>query len=427
MKRKCIIFVEASETGAGEIACAYAKDIGLTVVLMSGEPHHYPGAILNHCDIAIAVDTTSATALHRRVAELALDYGIAGIATTSDFHVVQAALLAARIGLPGNPAKVVDTIKNKFKMREAIARIAPTLNPAFALVHRIDEAERFTETVGFPVVAKPLTGNDSLYVKRIDDVQALRAYFNERGRWGRDLSGQEFAPGVLIEQAICGTEYCLDLLRAFGDELVPVGAFKKKITGEDIGSFIKIGACFPADECEAKRLIDEICPVVDTLGFKIGAINIDCKIVDGQVKILEMNPRLVGDQMGSHMIEISTGQNPAHAIVDIACGFPFRWRPTRSRGVAIHRLTMPRAGYFHGIENAGDLKRREGVEAVNELGVKGRWIETAQSNQGVIGSIIVSHTSASEAMELATRLAADAEIRVSSTQTSAASLGARTL
>jgi biotin carboxylase len=125
-----------------------------------------------------------------------------------------------------------------------------------------------------------------------------------------------------------------------------------------------------------------------------------------------MNPRLVGDQMGSHMIEIATGQNPAHAIVDVACGRQLRWRPTRSRGVAIHRLTMPRSGYFDGIANVADLAAHDGVEIVNELGARGQWIETAESNQGVVGSIIVSHASAHEAMTLATRLAADAEIRV---------------
>lgn len=55
----------------------------------------------------------------------------------------------------------------------------------------------------------------------------------------------------------------------------------------------------------------------------------------------------------------------------------------------------------------------EGVEAVNEFCARGQWIEMAESNQGVIGSIIVSHSSASCAMTLATRLAADAEISVS--------------
>ena len=412
MKQNCIVFVEASTTGAGEVACAYAKRIGLTVVLMSREPDHYDERILKHCDIAIAVDTTSAFAVVNRVADIASHYVIAGVATTSDFHVVQAAVLAARLGLPGNRPRAVATIKNKFKMREAVGRIAPALNPAYALEYTFEGACRFAQAVGFPVVVKPLTGNDSLHVRRISDADALRAYFAARPHWGLDASGQDFAHGVLVEEVIGGTEYSLDLLRAVGGELLPIGAFSKRIAGEKTGNFIKIGASFPACASDTERLVDAIVPIVDALGFAVGAIDIDCKIVDGQVKILEMNPRLVGDQMGSHMIEMATGQNPAHAIVDVACGRPLRWTPTHNRGVAIHRLTMPRSGYFQGITNADELKRCRGVEAINELGVKGRWIEMARSNQEVVGSIIVSHASADEAMTLAANLAEKADIRV---------------
>jgi biotin carboxylase len=412
MKSKCIIFVEASATGAGEVACAYAKQIGLVVVLLSGNPESYDPRILQHCDVAITVDTTCASALVACAAAISNNFVIAGVATTSDFHVVHTAALATWLGLPSNHPNAVDRIKNKFKMREAIARIAPDLNPAYTIAHTFDDAHGFSVVVGYPLVAKPLTGNDSLHVKRIDSGAELRAYFYRRPYWGKDVSGQAFAQGVLIEEAIGGTEYCLDVLRSRGGDPVVIGAFVKKISGEDTRNFIKIGACFPAGDHETTQLSSALVPIIDALGFEVGAINVDCKIVDGQIKILEMNPRLVGDQMGSHMIEIATGQNPAHAIVDIACGLPLRWAPTRSRGVAIHRLTMPRSGYFDGIENAESLKRHEGVEAVNQLAVKGRWVDKAESNQGVVGSIIVSHSSASEAMMLASRFAADAKIRV---------------
>lgn len=413
MKPNCVIFVEASTTGAGEVACAHAKRTGLAVILLSSEPTRYGERIRQHCDAVEAVDTTSPAALIAHADNVAHKYTIIGVTTTSDFHVVQTAELAMHLSLPGNRPEAVATIKNKFKMREAIARIAPELNPVYALAHTLGNAQQFASTAGFPIVAKPLTGNDSLYVKRIDDADTLRAYFNARQGWGHDASGQDFAHGVLLEEAIGGDEYCLDLLCAPSGELIPIGAFSKKISGGNIGHFIKIGASFPAAASDTAMLVDTIAPVVDALGFEVGAINIDCKIVDGQVKILEMNPRLVGDQMGSHMIEIATGQNPAHVIVDVACGRPLRWAPTRSRGVAIHRLTMPRSGYFGGIANIEDIEGHEGVEAVNEFCARGQWIEMAESNQGVIGSIIVSHSSASCAMTLATRLAADAEISVS--------------
>ncbi|MFM0068706.1 ATP-grasp domain-containing protein [Paraburkholderia aspalathi] len=412
MKANYIVFVEASTTGAGEIACAYAKQTGLGVVLMCGEAKRYSKRIRQYCDVVVHVDTTCTASLIACAENIARDFAIVGVTTTSDFHVVQAAELAAYLGLPGNRPVVVETLRNKFRMREALGRIAPQLNPAYALALTFADAQCFARAIGFPFIAKPLTGNDSLHVKQINDDSALRAYFDARQRWERDASGQDFAPGVLLEETIGGAEYCLDLLRARAGELIPVGAFLKKISGEDAGCFIKIGACFPATGHDTERLVDAIAPVVDALGFEVGAINIDCKIVDGQVRILEMNPRLVGDQMGSHMIEIATGRNPAHAIVDVACGLPLRWAPTRSRGVAIYRLTMPRSGYFDGIANVAELEQHNGVEAVHQLANERSWVDAAESNQGVVGSIIVSHACADDAMTLATRLARQAQIRV---------------
>ncbi|WP_455285879.1 ATP-grasp domain-containing protein [Cupriavidus necator] len=413
MKPNCIVFVEASSTGAGEVTCAYAGRRGLAVVLMAQNPGWYSETILQHCDHVVKVDTSSVAALIAHVKDLVGDYQVVGVTTTSDFHVVQAAALAAYLGLPGNRPEAVQTIKDKFMMRQAIDEVAPQLNPRYALALTLKEALPFAQEVGFPFVAKPLNGNDSLHVRRINSQRELQAYFDARSHWGQDLSGQGFASGVLLEEAVDGTEFCLDLLRASGGPLIPVGAFRKMIAGEAHGHFIKIAASFPASPEKTALLVDAIGPVVCALGFEVGAINIDCKVVGGAVRILEMNPRLVGDQMGSHMVEIATGQNPAHAVVDVACGDPVHWRPTRNRGVAIHRLTMPQAGYFEGITNFAQIACHPGVEAVCVLGERGKWIEPAESNQGVVGSIIASGQSAHDAMALATELAMQARIGLS--------------
>ncbi|MNQ77874.1 argininosuccinate lyase [compost metagenome] len=192
-----------------------------------------------------------------------------------------------------------------------------------------------------------------------------------------------------------------------------MGAFRKIITKGDGTNFIKIGASFPSSDDETMLLFRHIAPVLKQLGFAVGAVNVDCKIVGGEVKILEVNPRLVGDQMGSHMIELATGENPAHAIVELAQGKSIEWNPSVNRGVAIHRVTMPEAGFFLGLENEHEMRSRPRVESVQVLGEINKWYEPAASNQGVIGSIIVSHESAEQAMMLAVSLARTAKVRLS--------------
>lgn len=117
--------------------------------------------------------------------------------------------------------------------------------------------------------------------------------------------------------------------------------------------------------------------------------------------------------MGSHMIELSTGQNPAHAIVELAQGKCIDWKPSVDRGVAIHRVTMPEAGFFLGIENAQQMRDHPCVASVQVLGEINKWYEPAASNQGVVGSVIVSEQSAEQAMVLAESLAKTANVRLS--------------
>jgi len=412
MKPSSILFVEASTTGAGEVACAYAHSKGLHVTLLSSEPRRYGQTIRQHCDHIVSVDTTSISALRAFANAYASTHRVIATTTTSDFHVVQAAALAKYLKLPGNPPQVVQTLKNKFKMRQAIDQIAPELNPTYRQATAFRDAHAFAQDTGFPIVAKPLTGNDSVHIRRLHNSKELQRYFDRRKHWGLDASGQAFAKGVLLEEVIDGPEYCIDFLKAQDGPLTSIGSFTKAIEGEERGYFIKIGATYPAPQAAHQQLLNAIAPIIAQLGFEVGAVNVDCRIRDGQVKILEINPRLVGDQMGSHMIEIATGQNPARAIVDLACGQALDWTPSRQRAVAIHRIVMPAAGRFKGITNLPQLAGIGHVSAVNQLAPLNSWVGVADSNQGVIGSVIVSHESACKATNLAKAIAARACVSV---------------
>lgn len=409
---ECIIFVEASQTGAGEVACAYAKNSGYFVILFCKSILNYKQTIFKNCDSVIEIDTTKISELINETIKLQQKFCIKAVTTTSDFFVVQTAQLCEYLNLPGNSVSSVENIKNKLKMRNEIQKFKPELNPQYFHALSFEDAIKFATNNGFPFIAKPINGNDSLHVKKISNTYDLQKYFNDRKQWGVDVSGQNFENGVLLESFVQGTEFCLDLLKSVSGKLILIGAFKKMLAGTEQGYFIKIGASFPASSMDTDLLFKEISPLVEHMEFAVGAINIDCKIENGKVKILEMNPRLVGDQMGSHMIEIATGLNPAHAIVDVSCGKDLIWQPKKIRGVAIHRLTMPFAGYFAGLYNLENLKEMEHVECVNILGEIGKWIEPASSNQGVIGSVIVSHETAELAMILACEIASHIEVKV---------------
>ena len=402
-----IVFIEASGTGAGEKSIQYARHTGRRTTLMCQTPEKYPASIRDYADRIIRVDTNNADAV---ITALGSGKSINAITTTNDFFVVEAARAAEHFGLPTTSSADVYRAKNKYLMREALRTIAPDLNPAFVLANNLQDAQDFAARIGYPFIAKPQDANDSLYVQIIHDADALTAYFAAREEWGQNIVGQAFAQGVLLEQVVGGEEYCLDVLQVWQGPMILMGAFHKKLAGQETGNFIKIGASFPAQPDVTETLYQPISAALQQLGIKVGAVNIDCKIVDGQVKILEINPRLVGDQMGSHMIPLATGMNPAHAIVELALGHGIDWQPTENRAVAIHRITMPQPGYYTGIQNAAIIAADPNVAWVNDLGEKGAWYEPARSNQQVVGSVIAIGPTPDDAMKTAHHWARQAQI-----------------
>lgn len=151
-----LIFVEASQSGAGEVACRYAHQQGFDVILLCREPKAYPRAISQHCQLVVKVDTSDVELMVDAIESLMDRSKIRAVTTTSDFFVVQAAQLATHYGLPTNEPSAVQRFRNKFQMREAINRIAPSLNPAYSLASHLEEALAFAEEVGFPFIAKPV-------------------------------------------------------------------------------------------------------------------------------------------------------------------------------------------------------------------------------------------------------------------------------
>ncbi|POA17466.1 hypothetical protein C1886_21695 [Pseudomonas sp. FW300-N1A1] len=141
-----------------------------------------------------------------------------------------------------------------------------------------------------------------------------------------------------------------------------------------------------------------------TNSFKIrGAYN--------AIRKLSPNIPLFTASAGNHGLAVSYVAQ--HSIVELAQGKSIEWNPSVNRGVAIHRVTMPEAGFFLGLENEHEMRSRPRVESVQVLGEINKWYEPAASNQGVIGSIIVSHESAEQAMMLAVSLARTAKVRLS--------------
>lgn len=398
---KHIVFIESSTTGAGEKAHEYSKQMGYYITFISRNPHIYSSDLLNMANEIIICETNSIELLSKEIKEINKRFKIDGITTTADFYVPNASKVAQDLGLPSLTYNASLGVRNKYKMRLNLEKYCPHLNPKFRLVNNQKDSLKAVENLAYPLIAKPQDANDSWNVKLIKNESELINYLDLSQEWKLNSFGQPLSKEVLLEEYIDGEEFSVETMQFKGGNIQLIGVTSKVLFGKENGHFIEVGGYFPTNTNESELLFNEVSNALKHLDIDCGVIHTECRIKNGQVKILEINPRLVGNKVGSHVIELSTGINPVKAVVEIALGNEFIWKPSNKNGAALFGLCMNKPGVFNGISNIGTIKKLPGVIYVEVTGELGRKYDLPSSNEDIVALIITKAESSVKALELA--------------------------
>jgi len=164
----------------------------------------------------------------------------------------------------------------------------------------------------YPVVVKPRWGTASLGVHRAHNAEELEVVYQFTSIQVREsmlssLSASEPTRAVLVQQALDGDEYGLDVVNDLRGNYVC--AFGRRKLGMRAG--------------ETDRAVTVLNRDLEALGQRIGSRlghvgNLDCDVfsVDGQLFVLEMNPRFGGGYPFSHV----AGANVPAALLAWARG-----------------------------------------------------------------------------------------------------------
>jgi cysteine synthase A len=398
-----VVFVEMSMTGAGEAAVAYAAGAGYQVSVLTRTPERVPPGPAR----AVGCDTTDWAALRAALEQLA---PVHGVTTTHDLFVPQAALAAEHLGLPGMGHQAAAGVRNKHQMRQRLQHTCPELNPPFRLVHDVEEALAEAAAWGYPVVAKPQDANDSWNVLRVDHPDQLAAYMRAVADWTWD---SPLAPGVLLEGYVDGAEFSVETAQHAGGSLQLLGVTIKELAGTEEGHFAEVGTSFPLLGGPAEHIFQAVGRGLAALGVDCGVIHTEVRVRGDAVTVLEVNPRLAGDMLGSHAIEAALGASAIEQVVEIALGHPAPWRPTRHGGSANWGICLPRTGRFGGIANEAELRADPAVVVLRQMvgvGSTCRW--PPESNGDFAARVVTRGDTAEQAQAAALRVVAAAEVRV---------------
>ena len=248
------------------------------------------------------------------------------------FGALIAAVLAEKLGLPGNDPRAVITAQHKYYARQAFARIAPE---AAARCAAFPYALRGREDLPFelPCFVKPVRATFSVLARRVDTYEELRRHvsfwpfekwvikrlvkpFNDLMRWYTDytmdahhLIAEELLPGVQVNMDGYVHAGQVRVLGVIDENLYPgTCAFR---------SFEYPSRVPPAVQARMTTLAGKL---LAGLGYRHGFFNLEfCwDPASGRIALIELNPRMASQL--SYLYEWVDGLRPYEMLLALAAG-----------------------------------------------------------------------------------------------------------
>ena len=223
------------------------------------------------------------------IVDVCQQIGIDGVVSTASEETAKVVSeVAHSLGLNCTPPEVIDIIQNKELVRELTQSVEGLSKPAVWTLDEISE-------IRYPCVVKPIKGSAKrgvTYCKNADNLHEALDYASSIGQ------------KIIIEEYIDGDEFAIESLSFHGEHKV-VQITRKVNTG--IPHFVEIEHHHsPEIWNQHHEIVETIIPrILNSLGFTNGASHIEVKIKNGNIFLIEVNPRGAGDHIDT-LIPLST-------------------------------------------------------------------------------------------------------------------------
>ena len=240
--------------------------------------------------------------------------GVDGIVPVPvDRPLVWMSIVAEKLGLIFISPEVAHNFRHKYKMKQCLQRVGIKCAKGILTSREIFSTNLISEIL-FPMIIKPIDGYASRGVIRVNTLKELESSIPEVISFSSDSL-------FIIEEFIAGREFNAEGVCYNGD--VEIYAIVEKIR-DPFPRTIEMGHIVPPDitETEEKIIVDTISKAVVSLGMENGAFNAEIMIRNGEGYVIEVNGRLAGDFIVSHLLRPTTGQDMEEAVINISLGIP---------------------------------------------------------------------------------------------------------
>ena len=254
------------------------------------------------------------------------------ISNNEQFGAVIAAVLAEKLGLPGNDPRAVITAQHKFYARTQYARIAPEATPRFAA---FPYAIRHRDELKFelPCFVKPVKATYSVLARRIDRFEDLRRHmsfwpfekfiikrlvkpFNDLMSWYTDCRIDTHH--MIAEELLTGVQLNLDGYVHEG-QVHALGVIDANMyPGTQAFASFEYPSRVPAEVRARVTALAE--RIIGGIGYRHGFFNAEFvwNPDTGRIDLIEVNPRMASQL--AYLYEAVDGINIYRMNLDLALG-----------------------------------------------------------------------------------------------------------
>ena len=265
-----------------------------------------------------------------------------------------AGYLVDLLGAKGNKLFAIEHSMNKFESRNTFNSIS-NIKAKNMIAKSLKDIELFTEKHGTSVL-KPNFGSASKSVLKINNFNQSKDYIINLMN---DCEGQE----MIIEQYIEGTEYALEG-NLINSNLNKITIFDKPIEYKEpyFEESIYITPSELPEELQ-NQIIELIGNACKKIGLENGPVHVEFKILDENIFIIEINPRMIGGLcskcLSFGLFKVSLEEITLHAFLYDEL------KPIEllSNYVGVLMLPTPKTGKFVSI-NQDELEKIDNVSTV---------------------------------------------------------------
>ena len=323
------------------------------------------------------------------------------VLAVDDAGLELAALVAERLGLPGNPAPAVRCTRDKLAFR-MLLRAHGFPCPDF---HHLPTGARLAELLprlAFPVVAKARRLSGSRGVIRADDAEALERAVGWAGAIQARTDRDAAALGLVVEQFIPGAEYALDAMLEEGT-LTVLALFDKPdpLDGPFFEETIYVTPSRLPRPLQ-DRIREEVARACRCAGLRTGPIHAELRVNEAGIWILEVAARSIGGLCGRVLTHF-LGMSLEELILRHALGE--RVPAVDGRDAAgIMMIPIPRRGIYRGVAGESEARSVPGITDIAITVEPGQIVAPPPEGASYLG-FIFSRAGSAEDAEAALRAA----------------------